>query len=66
MYMPNYNFSAPTKSMTGTQKVLNTIHEFQLFRYSLPWLLSPAIGRRCVTTSILPSMIPSGADCASV
>ena len=31
MYMPNYNFSAPTKSMTGTQKVLNTIHEFQLF-----------------------------------
>lgn len=31
MYMPNYNFSAPTKSMTGTQKVLNTIHEFRLF-----------------------------------
>lgn len=31
MYMPNYNFSGPAKSMTGTQKVLNTIHEFRLF-----------------------------------
>lgn len=30
MYMPSYNFSAPTKSMTGTQKVLNTIHDFRL------------------------------------